>query len=91
MLDKDNNKKISPEELIGGIAILTRGSLKDKASLTFDAFDLNKDGFLQANELKVQFEEVFRVAAKIAGQEAQKEGGAFLKVKKNSRKKYTKF
>ena len=41
--------------------------------MTFDAFDLNKDGFLQANELKVQFEEVFRVAAKIAGQEAQKE------------------
>ena len=80
MLDKNNNRKLDPVEFIPGIAILAAGTFKDKAALTFDAFDLNKDGFLQQNELTVQLEEVYRVASRITSKEAEKTGGSFGKM-----------
>eukprot|EP01105_Mastigella_eilhardi_P028128 TRINITY_DN9062_c0_g2_i1.p1 TRINITY_DN9062_c0_g2~~TRINITY_DN9062_c0_g2_i1.p1 ORF type:complete len:292 (-),score=108.48 TRINITY_DN9062_c0_g2_i1:98-895(-) len=51
VLDADHSGSISYAELFGGLAVLTRGSISEKATMVFYAADANGDGKLDRDEV----------------------------------------
>ncbi|KAH3766040.1 hypothetical protein Pelo_2098 [Pelomyxa schiedti] len=56
LLDVDHSNTISYQELFGGLAVMAKGDMKDKAALVFYACDANGDGTLTRQELTQAFE-----------------------------------
>lgn len=56
LLDVDHSNSISYQELFGGLAVMAKGNMKDKAALVFYACDANGDGTLTRQELTQAFE-----------------------------------
>jgi hypothetical protein len=52
LLDSDGNGLIDGRELIGALALISRGRLSDRMQLLFEIYDLNKEG-------EMAFDEVF--------------------------------
>jgi Ca2+-binding EF-hand superfamily protein len=49
--DKDNSGSLSLEEVVLGLATLTQGGIRARLRLAFEAFDDDKNGYVDVNEL----------------------------------------
>jgi len=63
-LDVNHDQAVDKKELITGLTVLTSGSLEDKLKLSFSIFDLNKDGFVQPDELRSMLRSIGKVKYK---------------------------
>ncbi|XP_028840592.1 Kv channel-interacting protein 1b isoform X4 [Denticeps clupeoides] len=49
--DSTNNGSIKFEDFVMGLSILLRGSTRDKLEWTFNLYDINKDGYINKEEM----------------------------------------
>jgi len=74
LFDSDHNGKVGTDEFISGIAILTAGTVKQKAELVFKCIDKNADGFITKPELRQYITKTVEVARAAYTKEVKDEG-----------------
>ena len=53
--DKDNSGEIDFVEYLIAISVITRGSIREKLRMSFEIFDLDKNGTIDQDEMKGDF------------------------------------
>lgn len=64
LFDTDDNGVIDVQELGAGLSILCGGNLTDKTKSLFTLYDVNHDGYIAPNEMKMYLTSVFKVLYK---------------------------
>jgi len=72
LFDTDHSGGIDMSELISGISVFTKGSPEQKAELTFKAYDIDGNGFIDREEMKQIVRKSLDSSYKIAKQEVDK-------------------
>jgi len=72
--DHDNDGKITLEDFMTGVAILTAGDNKQKAELVFKSIDRNGDGHITRKELETFLHKTVDMAKKLSREEKKAEG-----------------
>ncbi|KAJ2997124.1 hypothetical protein HDV02_005865 [Globomyces sp. JEL0801] len=63
--DTDSDGIISFEEMVKGLSVLCKGTMAERIKVTFEGYDLDNDGLITRNELRLMFKSYFLLSMEL--------------------------